>query len=174
MAKLTKGQKKIRDAEKEESNTVIDPKRIAELFDKHSFNQSRLLARPEIWSTVKPLVVSALSSYPTAANLFQSGEYAEYLLENPALTDDDLAELQVPDVSALHCLAHVNCGDKCLLIISRLWESILNFKNIDCLTSWASIEQIERMYVLNPRCKTKNATLGAADFALQVKQMAGL
>lgn len=155
---LTQGQKKARDAERQIARTTTDAPEIKRLLQSrfaHSHAYHQLLRRPEIWQTVRSLL----------GNVYlPEKEGMEVLAENPALNDTELVELGVADEEPLKVLKHPNCGDLTLKRVAELWHSGRG-KNLDCMSSWATSQQIERMYELHPPCRERNATLGYAEFA---------
>ena len=153
--KLTKSQKKFRDQQIEEAKAVTDASAAVELWERKypkpqisEWVRYYLLKNPNVWEAIRPLL--------RASARITEAEHA--LLENPALSDNDLFEFDVVDQRPLHTLRHPGCGDLCLSHIAALWEKNEG-ANIDCVPSWASKDQIERMFELRPSCKDNNATL---------------
>ena len=155
---LTKGQKKVRDAERAIAATTTDAVAIKKLLQgrfAHSHAYHQLLRRPEIWQIVSTLIGSVY--HPEREGM-------EVLVENPALSDAELVKLGVADTKPLQALRHPQCGDQTLTIVAKLWHSGRG-QDLDCVPNWATAGQIEQMYELHPPCRERNSTLGYAKFA---------
>lgn len=158
MAKLNKTQKKLRDQEAEFSKTVTDQKEIERLFPKHWLNMYRLMERPDIWGIVKPLVLD--NKYSLRVN---NGDF-EPLLRNSALTDSDLVETSTAENEPLKVLKHPSCGDATLTLVAKIWHTGEG-TSLDCITNFATENQIAKMYELFPPCKEDNKTLRYGTYA---------
>src|SRR3989338_899484 len=155
---LTQGQKKVKNAERQLAQSVSNPAEIKRLLQSRFAygNAYHLLRRSEVWQIVKPLL-------GTIYHVKQDD--MEVLAENSALSDAELIELGVAGAEPLKVLKHPNCGDLTLKKVAELWHSCSRGKSLDCVSRWATDEQIQRMYELHPPCRESNPPLGYEEFA---------
>ena len=120
---LTKGQKKLRDREIEESKTVCDPERIAELLESRFVDRfiETLLSRTEVHEWVLPWWKENRKKLHYPGEHFSTESlYREIASDD--MTDEELVDCGLVEYSPRKVLRHPNCGDECLKAILKKWS----------------------------------------------------
>lgn len=119
---LTRGQKKQRNRETDEAETVTDSRRASELLESRYVYATiyHLLQRPEVANVVLPWWAANKKKWKIQ-NFYSYQGYVRKIVESHKLTDEQLAE-HVVDALPGAALQHENCGDHTLMAVANLWS----------------------------------------------------